>query len=125
LSCAHAFVMQRGTTILQPGRTFGGKVPRDQIAQLSKSIQNSTVDAAIARLDVGAIAAINGLPAPTAIGAPAVNTLVRKSGNITDVTYGDVVGTNTSLPGIGIRGLFVIEARQGPAIFPGRAIAVA
>jgi hypothetical protein len=114
LSCAHVLSDVTGTvgdSVVQPGTTYGGTAPADQIARLSKWVPLSTgvcvADAAIAELDepTQVTANIRGLGKPTGTRTlTKVGLSVQKSGDMTGVTSGIVIGLNGTVGPIVING---------------------
>jgi hypothetical protein len=97
LSCCHVYGRTNGRSVLQQGAADGGTVATGQIGTLTRWQTDATVDAAIARIDTGALGAINGLPAPPAVGQAQIGMRVRKSGRTTGVTYGEVIDDDLNI----------------------------
>jgi hypothetical protein len=113
LSCAHVLSHATGSAgdaVLQPGTSFGGTAPTDQIASLTKAILGSgpfIADAAIAKIDdpSNVTADVRGIGKPT--GPRTLNGVgftVQKSGDVSGVTHGVVVGLKGTVGPLQING---------------------
>jgi hypothetical protein len=90
LSCAH--VLDPGNKkneTLQPSPMDKGIAPNDWVGKLYKSTYKNT-DAALSKIDVGATAAVIGLPTPKGNAKPQKGLSVAKSGRSTGVRNGTI-----------------------------------
>jgi hypothetical protein len=114
LSCAHVLsdaTGMAGDAVLQPGTHFGGTVPSDQIASLTRTIPLRSgpcvADAGLAEVadPNNTMADIRGIGKPTGSRAlKGVGLLVQKSGDATGVTGGVVVGIQGTVGPLQING---------------------
>lgn len=79
---------------IQPSPLDNGNAPPDWVGKLFRS---DRIDAALSKIDVGAIAAIIGLPTPKGTTVVKRRMVVTKSGRTTGVTKGIVVDTDLTL----------------------------
>lgn len=107
LSCAHVLEVKGSPQeTMQPSPNDHGQYPGDLVGILTLS-GLPTVDAAIAQIDVGAVAAIEGVPSPKSITKVTeemvrdtgflrhhAGILVQKSGRTTGVTEGWIIDGN-------------------------------
>lgn len=97
LSCAHVLNgASSGLETLQPSGGDGGVAPNDWVGRESLYTYDG-VDAAIAAIDAGAIAAIVGLPSPIGTERAKEGLTVAKSGRTTGVTYGRIIDDDFEL----------------------------
>lgn len=110
LSCAHVLNNAAGPETIQPSQQDGGQAPQDWVGAESLYTYDG-VDAAIAKIDVGAVAQIVGLPTPRGTGKAKEGMTVAKSGRTTGVTYGKVIDDDLELKGKwkGFRGCIYVE----------------
>ena len=128
LSCAH--VLHTGTMqneTIQPSPVDGGLTPGDWIGREFLYTYDG-IDAALAKIDIGAKAEIIGLPTPTATAAPVKGMTVAKSGRTTGVTYGTVIDVGAEFnflhwgtaPGkVRLRDVIVVQNRHHHFSDPG------
>jgi len=114
LSCAHVLANATasvGDAVLQPGSFYGGAVSNDQIASLTKTLLGSgafIADAAIAKADDPSMVDpdILGIGKPSGVRTlNSVGWAVQKSGDITGVTRGVVVGIKGTVGPLQINGV--------------------
>jgi hypothetical protein len=115
LSCAHVVsdaAAVNGDAILHPGTYYGGVLPADKIAELTKTISlttgNSIADAGIAKvMEKSKVTPnIKGIGKPTGTRAlNSVGVLVQKSGDKTGLTHGVVVGLKGTVGPLQINGV--------------------
>ena len=75
---------------MQPSAEDGGKKPDDYVGELTDH-KWDPVDAAIAKIDTGAVGDILGVPAPVGMKKAKKDMEVDKSGRTTGVTHGKVI----------------------------------
>jgi hypothetical protein len=99
-----------GDSILQPGAIDGGRLPRDRMGQLERSILNADGDAAIAFLDQISDRPVNLAQLETGVVIQSAREaqhgdILEKSGRTTGVTRGKVdgIGTYTMTYPVGIK----------------------
>ena len=122
LSCQHVLGSEPDMPIIQPGGLDNGSHPHDEVARVSRAINNDSIDAAIARIHSNAISTMNGLPSPIGIGEATEHMSIAKSGRTTKVTQGEVIDEsfNFRMDGKRYHDQIAIKSKTGtPFAYPG------